>query len=228
MIYWVFKRINFSFYIFCTYPVFPRCLYLNLSDDIFVFVRSVELIFVTWEDCAAGAEGGRSLSPFEGGFPDQIACKLLLWWWGLWLQFNKMLNLPWIGNQIVGLAVRGAGTVVPVAGADWHAGGDNHNHCEDYAKCRLRIKIQDSIHHLIVIIREYVKEIQHFLKMKKNQSFVKKPGNALWFLYFFLHFLKNNLPPLPELPEELQSALAEGSWVRNEERDVSWLRFIFF
>lgn len=41
MIYWVFKRINFSFYIFCTYPVFPRCLYLNLSDDIFVFVRSV-------------------------------------------------------------------------------------------------------------------------------------------------------------------------------------------
>ena len=31
---------------------------------------------------------------------------------------NKMLFLPWIGNQIVGLAVRGAGTVVPVAGAD--------------------------------------------------------------------------------------------------------------
>lgn len=31
---------------------------------------------------------------------------------------NKMLLLPWIGNQIVGLAVRGAGTVVPVAGAD--------------------------------------------------------------------------------------------------------------
>ena len=86
MIYWVFKRINFSFYIFCTYPVFPRCLYLNLSDDIFVFVRSVELIFVTWEDCAAGAEGGRSLSPFEEGFPDQIACKLSLWWSGLWLQ----------------------------------------------------------------------------------------------------------------------------------------------
>ena len=42
---------------------------------------------------------------------------------------NKMLFLPWIGNQIVGLAVRGAGTVVPVAGADRHAGGDNH--CED-------------------------------------------------------------------------------------------------
>ena len=78
MIYWVFKRINFSFYIFCAYPVFPRCLYLNLSDNIFVFVRSVELIFVTWEDCGAGAEGGRSLSPFEGGFPDQIACKLSL------------------------------------------------------------------------------------------------------------------------------------------------------
>ena len=31
---------------------------------------------------------------------------------------NKMLFLPWIGNQIVGLAVRGAGTVVPVAGPD--------------------------------------------------------------------------------------------------------------
>ena len=31
---------------------------------------------------------------------------------------NKMLFLPWIGNQIVGLAVGGAGTVVPVAGAD--------------------------------------------------------------------------------------------------------------
>ena len=37
-----------------------------------------------------------------------------------------------------------------------------------------------------------------------------------------------NLPPLPELPDELQSALAEGSWVRNEESDVSWLRFCIF
>ena len=34
-----------------------------------------------------------------------------------------------------------------------------------------------------------------------------------------------DLPPLPEFPEELQSADAEGSWVRKEERDVSWLRF---